>query len=300
MNPLSDLLARHRFAILDGGLATVLEQRGCDLDHPLWSARILADDPDPIADVHRDYARAGADIITTATYQASVPGLTRAHHSAAAARGILAGAGALARAAVGGPPPLVAGSIGSYGATLADGSEYRGDYALSDAQLAGFHRERLGLVATGVDLLACETIPSLAEGRVLAGLIEQLGGPPGWISFSVADDAHSSHGEPIEDCVRALEGFGRLVAVGVNCFDPAWGEALVRRIAAVTSRPIVIYPNSGQRWQSGDWTGEATPLQEFTAYAARWVDAGARIVGGCCRTDPSWIAALRRLRDTLG
>ena len=297
MNPLQTRLATRPVLVADGGLATCLQAKGCALDDALWSASALADTPDLVAAVHRDYAAAGADIVTTATYQATVEGLRRHGLSQARAHEVIRGAGALARAAVG-DGPLVAGSVGPYGAFLADGSEYRGDYGITEAALTDFHRARLPDVAVGVDLLACETIPSLAEGRVLARLLPDLG-VPAWVSFSVRDDGHCSHGEPIEDCVAAVTTCERVVAVGVNCFDPAWGQALVERIAAVTDLPIVIYPNSGERWSERRWQGHATTGDQLVAAAGRWYRAGARIIGGCCRTGPDEIAALRRWANGL-
>lgn len=297
MNPLAARLATRPVLVADGGLATCLESKGCTLDETLWSAAALADAPDIVAAVHRDYAAAGADIITTATYQATVAGLVRHGLSAAHARALIRGAGALARDAVG-DGPLVAGSVGPYGAYLANGAEYRGDYGLSDAALADFHRERLADIAHGVDLLACETIPSLAEARALGQLLPDVG-VPAWVSLSVRDDGHCSHGEPIEDCVAVLAECEVVVAVGVNCFDPAWAQALVERIAAATSLPIVVYPNSGERFEGGGWQGPTTTDGDLVAAAAGWHAAGARIIGGCCRTGPAEIAALRRWADAL-
>ncbi len=297
MNPIAERLATAAVLVTDGGLATCLQAKGCVLDDALWSASVLADDPESVAAVHRDFALAGADIVATATYQATVDGLRRHGLSEARAHEVIGGAGALARAAVG-PGPLIAGSVGPYGASLADGSEYRGDYGLSEAALRDFHRARLPDLAQGVDLLACETIPSLVEGRVLARLVAEVG-VPAWVSFSVRDDGHCSHGEPIEECVAAVADAEGVVAVGVNCFDPAWGEALVGRIAAVTPLPVVVYPNSGERWHDHRWHGEATKGSALVAAAARWHRAGARIIGGCCRTGPDEIAALRRWADGL-
>jgi homocysteine S-methyltransferase len=298
---LSSRLAARGVAILDGGLATQLQARGHALDDALWSARLLIDAPSVIADVHRAYADAGADIVTTATYQASAAGFARLGLDPAEIDAALDGAAGLARAATRHTGALVAASIGSYGAHRADGSEYRGDYGLTDAALADFHRDRLRRLATGADLVACETIPSLAEGHVLARLLADDDGPPAWISWSVRDDAHCSHGEPIEACVAAVADVPRVAAVGVNCFDPAWAETLVARIAAVTGRPIVVYPNSGERWDAHAhaWTGDAADVDAHVALAARWHAAGARIIGGCCRTGPAQIAALVRWRDGL-
>jgi homocysteine S-methyltransferase len=298
MNVLDRLVAARGVAILDGGLATSLEAAGLDLDDPLWSARVLVDQPEAIVAVHAEHIAAGADIVITASYQASVPGLRARGLADAAAVEVLRRATALAREArdahprADGSRALVAASVGSYGAYRADRSEYRGDYdEVDDAALADFHRERLRIVSEGADLVACETIPCVREARVLADLLCEEDGPPAWVSLQARDDAHTARGEPIEAAVRAVEHAARVVAIGVNCIDPAHAEGLVRRIAAATSRLVVVYPNGAHGLH-----GPAVSPPAFAAAAARWHAAGARIIGGCCRTTAAHVAALAAWR----
>ena len=296
-----------KVTILDGGLATELERRGNDLSDPLWSARLLIEAPDEIVATHLAYYRAGATVATAASYQASFEGF--------AARGIdRAGAIELMRrsvelaaearrqhraetsmgAAETGPSLLVAASVGPYGALLADGSEYRGDYGLSVRELAAWHAPRLAaLVEAGPDLLAIETIPSVDEGRALVELLATSPGPPAWLSFTCADGARTRHGEPVETAFTLAEATERVVAIGINCTAPEHAEELVRRARAVTAKAIVVYPNSGEAWDSRArrWTGHARSNVD-AASARRWVEAGARLVGGCCRVGPDRIAEL--------
>lgn len=303
---LARLLERQPVAILDGGLATELQARGADLDDPLWSARLLADQPALIEQVHHDYFAAGADLSISASYQASFAGF--------AARGIAHDAAAtLMRRSVelacaardrfwgrqqlpdgpGRARPLVAASIGPYGASLADGSEYRGDYDLDEDALFAFHRERFEVLANaGADLLACETIPCLAEARALARLFAAHPGAGGWISFSCRDALHVSSGERYADCVAALQGCAGLCAVGVNCSSPGDIAGLLDAARPHTRLPFVVYPNSGERYDAVQrcWGGTRLPL---VTLAPEWVARGARLVGGCCRTAPPDITALR-------
>ena len=288
---------RDRRWILDGGLATELERRGHDLDHPLWSARCLIDARDAIVAVHRDYLRAGADIITTATYQATRDGLVRAGLSGPEAEACFADAVALARhaAALEGRAALVAASAGSYGATLANGSEYRGDYGLSVEALVAFHRPRLARLV-GADLIACETVPCLAEALALAHCLSELE-TPSWVSFACRDEAHVGHGEPIEVCAAALSEVPQLVGVGINCTAPRFVTPLVRRLRNATDLAVVAYANSGEGYDGRGWMGDGATPEAYAALATRWCKAGADVIGGCCRTTPAHIAALAPLRS---
>ena len=293
-DPVGALLAAQGTVILDGALATELERRGADLRDPLWSARLLIEAPALIRQLHWDYFDAGADVATTASYQASFEGFARRGIDADAAATLMRRSVELACEArdawwaepahrAGRQRPLVAASVGPYGAMRADGSEYRGHYDLDEAALMAFHRPRLAVLAqAGADLLACETLPCLAEARA-------------WISFSCRDDQHTSEGEDFGACVAALEGFAQIVAVGLNCTAPGHVPALVAAARAHTARPIVVYPNSGELYDADGkrWLGCAD-THDFAQQAERWAGGGARLVGGCCRTSPADIAAVRR------
>jgi homocysteine S-methyltransferase len=281
--------------LLDGGLATELERRGHDLDDPLWSARVLLEQPEAIVQVHRDYLEAGADIVTTATYQATFVGLAGRGLDREATTELLASAVALARRAcdeAGRPDALVAASIGPYGAFLADGSEYRGDYGLCVDALVDFHGPRLDVLAPLCDVVACETIPCLAEAQALARLLPGL---DAWVSFSCRDAQTVSHGEPLSECIAAVPS---ATAVGVNCIAPALTTALLCTAAKATDKPLVAYPNAGEIYRDG-WSGRALGPTDLAALAPRWYAAGARLIGGCCRTTPAHIRELARWRDSL-
>jgi len=309
---IADWLARHHHLVLDGALGTELARRGADIDDPLWSARLLIEQPALIREVHLDYYRAGADVATTATYQATFEGFARRGIGHDEAARLMRLAVALAceardlfwREAQADPAqahrarPLVAASVGPYGAMLADGSEYRGDYGLSEDELMDFHRERLHVLAeAGADLLACETVPCLVEARALARLLEERPGAEAWISFSCRDGEHVSDGGRFADGVAALDGFAAVAAIGINCTPPQQTESLVRIARAHTAKPIVVYPNAGEQYDAvtRTWHGTAHAGGDALAGAAlHWAEAGARLIGGCCRTTPADIAALYR------
>lgn len=294
--------------ILDGAMGTELERRGADINDPLWSAKLLSQAPEMIAAVHRDYLEAGADIIITASYQASYEGFMGRGMDEEEAGRLIRSSVTLAREAVeafrakaevnqGRPKPLVAASVGPYGAFLADGSEFRGDYGLTEDELMAFHRKRLEtLIAAGPDLLACETIPCLAEARALTRLLGDFPHAEAWFSFSAADGLHTSNGERIADCAAFLETVPQAVAVGINCTAPGHISSLIREIRSATEKPVVVYPNKGGIYYALTKIWDPDPaLPPFDRMARQWADEGAGLIGGCCQTSPDDIRRLARL-----
>jgi homocysteine S-methyltransferase len=310
--PLSTTLSRllHSGVQLtaDGALATELEARGCSLADPLWSAKVLLEQPDLIRDVHRDYFAAGANLATTASYQATPQGFSQRGLSAEAALDLVRLSVRLADDArrehltshPDAGPLLVAGSVGPYGAYLADGSEYRGDYVLEAEAFKDFHRPRVAaLLEAGADFLACETLPSFAEAEALLALTGEFD-VESWFSFSLRDGGHISDGTPLAAVAELCGSDPRVVAVGVNCVPLHLVPAALTALGKAGSKPLVTYPNSGESydpatktWAAGSGTAapETRPAS-LAAGAGAWRELGARIVGGCCRTTPRDIAAL--------
>ncbi|MCE6998632.1 homocysteine S-methyltransferase [Saccharothrix sp. S26] len=288
---LSDALAR-RVVVLDGGLSTALTAVGHDLSDSLWSARLLLTDPDAIRAAHLAYYRAGAEVAITSSYQATFEGFGRRGLGEAETAGLLRDSVALARRAASevDGPRWVAASVGPYGAMLADGSEYRGRYGLSMGALESFHRPRIEVLAdAGADVLAVETIPDVEEAeavlRVVAG-----SGVPLWLSYS-ARGTRTCAGQPLTEAFEVVRDVAEVVAVGVNCCDPADVDEAVATARRITGKPVVVYPNSGETWDATAraWTG--APAFE-PARVAGWVAGGARLVGGCCQVGPGTIADL--------
>jgi len=288
--------------VLDGGMSNALEDRGHDLSDALWSARLLRDAPGEVAAVHRAYFLAGADVATTASYQASEEGFARAGADRARARRLVADSVAVAREvrdslSGDGRTRMVAASVGPYGAVLADGSEYRGRYGLGRAALRDFHGPRVELLASaGPDLLAVETIPDTDEAEVLVELLDDVR-TPAWLSYSVSGD-RTRAGQPLDEAFEVAAAARSVVAVGVNCCAPADVLPALRAARQVSDLPLVAYPNSGEAWDGAArrWVGRSGFDVEL---AVAWVAAGARYVGGCCRVGPGDIARLSaRLRDS--
>ena len=300
MNVIEERLAVQDVIVLDGAFATELEARGFSVNDALWSAKALFERPDLVREVHLDYLRAGADVVTSASYQATVEGFMKRGFSKEEAAALIQKSIQLAQEARdlylaeregNGRVPFVAASVGPYGAYLADGSEYRGDYGIDEDALVAFHAERLALLAEEKpDLLACETLPCLVEARaIVRALREREIRIPAWFSFSCRDAAHISDGMEIAVCARWLDTVPEAAAIGLNCTAPQYVESLIGEIRRETTKPIVVYPNSGETYDASDksWHGAA---EDFGTIARRWRTAGARLIGGCCRTTPCEIA----------
>ena len=280
--------------IIDGGLSNALADRGHVLSDDLWTARLLRDAPEEIVAVHRAYFDAGAQVATTASYQASVGGFTAAGLDQAEAERLIVRSVALAREAADGyPGALVAASVGPYGAVLGDGSEYRGRYGLTGSQLRDFHRPRIELLlSAGPDLLAVETIPDLDEAVVLAELVAEYA-TPAWLSYTIAGRSTRA-GQPLEEAFAVAKGIDAIIATGVNCCAPADVLDAVRTAVSSSGKPAIAYPNAGESWDpdAHEWVGTSS---YDLALVPAWRAAGAEHVGGCCRIGPATIRALAAL-----
>ncbi|WP_117168133.1 homocysteine S-methyltransferase [Paraliobacillus sediminis] len=307
-NPIERILQAHEIMILDGALATELEMHGCDLDDPLWSSRVLLDNPELIYNVHLEYFRAGADCAITASYQATVEAFSKRGLEENDAIELIKKTVYLARRARDNfwreegslikkrPKPLVVASVGPYGAFLADGSEYVGNYGVTDETLEIFHRERMQvLIEGGADLLAFETIPSLQEAKVISRLLTEFQDTYAWLTFTVKNEEEISDGSALEECVHVVEDNMQIAAIGINCSPVSVITGAITNLTAHTKKPIIVYPNSGETYdpETNKWHGLKSS-DRFDAKSEEWFQAGARIIGGCCRTTPHHIKELSK------
>lgn len=287
--------------ILDGGLATELESQGHNLNHSLWSAKLLLENPQAIVDAHLAYLQAGAKCVISASYQASIVGFMSLGLSEIDAEQAIILSVELARDAVEQfhfqhptkHKPIVAASVGPYGAYLANGSEYTGEYQLGDQELTHFHERRMQLLSnTSADVLACETIPSQQEANVLSSLIK-LQEKPAWVSFSCKNNTQISDGNTLGESAKLLENNDKIIAVGINCTSPQYLKYLIPALKKHTTKDIIVYPNSGECFHadSKTWHGSVEPM-ECAQESIKWHQLGASIIGGCCRMGPEHIRAM--------
>ncbi|RLA26701.1 MAG: homocysteine S-methyltransferase [Gammaproteobacteria bacterium] len=312
MNMFEKALLRAGPVVLDGGLATELETQGFDIAGVLWSAALLQTNPDAIVNAHRAYLDAGADCIISASYQASRMGFMSLGLSATASDQLIAGSVELACTArseflAANPTtsrlPIVAASVGPYGAALADGSEYTGSYDISAAELREFHSSRLEILdRSGADVLACETIPDIVEAEVLCDLLRDVA-TPAWIAFSCRDEQRISDGTLLSEAVALFADHPRVLAIGINCTPPGLITALIGEVLkGAPQKAVVVYPNSGETYHAANntWSGVACDL-DGGCPVNEWRNAGAKFIGGCCRTGPADSAAVRaRLKKQAG
>ncbi|WP_024955049.1 homocysteine S-methyltransferase [Sulfurospirillum arcachonense] len=306
MNPIEKILKKQKAVVIDGALGTELERKGYELNDPIWSAKFLMQNPMAIAQVHQDYLEAGADCITTASYQASFEGFMKKGLSKQEAKELLKNSIELAKKTRDNfvqnntnksrVKPLVAASIGPYGAFLADGSEFRGNYKVSEQELIDFHKERMQtILETNPDLLALETLPSFKEAKALCELLKDFPNAHAWLTFSAKDEKHINDGTPIKECAQWLDKQKQIIAIGINCTAPQYIASLISQIKEVSTKPIIVYPNAGGSYDAITKTWNTKEeISSYKAKAELWYEKGATLIGGCCQTTPTDIEQIAK------
>ncbi len=289
--------------ILDGSMSRLLEEQGLEINHRLWTALALVEQPEAIYQVHKQYFDAGANVAITASYQATVKSFEDVGYSEKQAIAYIERSVTLAKKAKqdskGGQAKWIAGSIGPYGAYLSDGSEYTGAYQISDYELKDFHEERIkALIASGVDVLAIETIPRLDELRVILNIIAVINFPV-WVSISLKDTAHLANGDSLADFQQLVEQDQNVIAYGINCVSPQLVAPVIENLSVAATKPLVAYPNSGAIFDAvtKTWSEEISVEQGFSTDARCWHQKGAKLIGGCCCSTEHDIARLARTFD---
>ena len=302
-NPFAPWLNAGRTVILDGGLGTELERRGHQNLGRLWSSALVETNPSALREVHRDFLTAGADVIATATYQASMPTLIECGHDRQSAAQVLRAAVQLvieerdAHAST----ALVAASIGPFGAHLADGSEYTGGYNVTADDLYQFQSERWHILAdSAADIFACETMPSMADVQAIVRLLHETPDRWAWISLMCRDANHLADGTSLSDVFAILNDIPNLAAIGANCIPPRLAPAIMDTFRASTSLPLMVYPNASNAWdmKMGQKLDDLSPT-EFAAESTTWNSHGAQIIGGCCQTTPEHVRKLSAAFNSL-
>ena len=304
-NPIKNLLNQKNFIIVDGALASELQRRGCDLNDSLWSAKVLFEQPELIRQVHYDYFKAGADCAITASYQATPLGFAKKGINLNDSIALIQKSVELAQQAkqqylseLDLPKPLlIAGSVGPYGAYLADGSEYTGAYQLSEEAFMEFHYVRIkALIDANVDLLACETLPSFTEIKALTKVIKQFPKISCWFSFTLKDDQHLSDGTPLSLVVEYLNNIEQIASVGINCIALEKVTRSLNVLNKLTSKPLIVYPNSGEVYDplTKQWHPNPQHNCTFANQLTNWIESGAKLIGGCCQTTPNDIANIAK------
>lgn len=305
-NPIKTLLEQKKHIVIDGALASELQRRGCDLNDSLWSAKVLIEQPELIQQVHYDYFVAGADCAITASYQATPMGFAPKGIELEESIKLIKTSVKLAQQAKmqylndikQDKALFIAGSVGPYGAYLANGSEYTGDYQLSESEFIAFHKDRVAaLIDAGVDILACETMPSFLEIKALAKLIQQFPMVNCWFSLTLKDQKHISDGTPLTEVIEYLNSIEQIVSVGINCIALEKVTPALKVLSKLTSKPLIVYPNSGEQYDptTKQWHKNHDHNCTFANQLDVWINLGAKLIGGCCQTTPDDIVEIHQL-----
>lgn len=305
-NPIKPILEQKKYMIIDGALASELQRRGCDLNDSLWSAKVLIEQPELIQQVHYDYFKAGADCAITASYQATPMGFAQKGIELEESIKLIKTSVKLAQQAKmqylndikEDKALLIAGSVGPYGAYLANGSEYTGDYQLSESEFIAFHKDRVtALIDAGVDILACETMPSFLEIKALVKLIQQFPIVNCWFSLTLKDQQHISDGTPLTEVIEYLNSIEQIVSVGINCIALEKVTPALEVLSKLTSKPLIVYPNSGEEYDptTKQWHKNHHHNCTFANQLDTWIKLGAKLIGGCCQTTPEDIVEIHQL-----
>lgn len=306
MSTILEFLKEKKLLVIDGSFASELEKAGLNLCDSLWSAKALYENPELVTKVHESYFESGANIAITGSYQAHVQGLLKKGFTHEKAIELIKLSVKLAKKArencLKKHPErklAIAAAVGPYGAYLADGSEYVGNYGLSVKELEEFHEEKIeALASENPDFFAFETIPSFDEVRAYVNILKRHENITGWFTFSCKDEKHISEGVEISEVAKFLDKENQVHAIGVNCTKPEYIEPLICEIKKATDKPVAVYPNTGEKYDpvTKTWSGEPA---DFTKYAKRWYESGAKLIGGCCRTSPEEIKAVCKFAKTI-
>lgn len=303
MNDFKKWLEEQKYVVIDGALSTALEKKGMDLNHKLWTAKVLVENPEKIKEVHREYFEAGANIAITSTYQASILGFRDLGHSEEEAEAFIKQSVELAKQArlesQVNQKMWIAGSVGPYGAYLADGSEYRGDYSVNGQFLKEFHEKRIELlISEGVDLLAIETIPNIEEIKVLLNILSNYPETVAWVTCSLKDSEHISDGSKLSSVQEILEGNQQIIGYGINCVKPEYVEKSMEILSLNKSKKLIAYPNGGAIYTptTKEWGDNGNSKHIFSKDCLDWYEKGCSMIGGCCCTTKDDI---KTLSDTL-
>lgn len=294
--------------ILDGAMSSELERQGVDTANKLWTATALIDNLSAVYNVHMNYFKAGAQLTITDTYQANVQAFQKAGYSKEEALSFIANGVKIAKQARDdfenktGIHNFVAGTVGPYGAYLADGNEYRGDYELTTEEYLAFHLPRLKTLLTNEpDCIAIETQPKLTETAALLDYLQKaVPTMPVYISFTLHDAQTISDGTSIAEAVKKVDSYPQVFAIGINCISPQIVTSALDEIGKFTNKPLVVYPNQGAAYnpQIKQWESIKQTF-DFTALAREWYQHGARLIGGCCTTGPREIQAIAEFYQTV-
>ena len=292
----------NKIKLLDGSMSFPMEQLGYNLKNKLWTGMALISDPDIIKNIHKDYINAGADYISTSTYQVSYDRLQNMGYQSSEIKKVFQKSVDLVKEAIkesGSKKEIkIVGSFGPFASYDPNASEYVGKYNSTDDEIKNFHLNNINIIEeTDLDIILYETIPCLREIKVLSKVLSQTNKEI-WISITCNENIEFRDGSSFKEACKIISQIEQISTLGINCFSPLLVEKALKKLKKYSNKKTLVYPNSGEKYNPKDkyWSGK----NEFNNLMIKnWLSLSPDIIGGCCRVGYNNIKKMREEIDSL-
>ena len=292
----------NKIKLLDGSMSFPLEQLGYNLKNKLWTGMALISDPDIIKNIHKDYMNAGADYISTSTYQVSYDRLQNMGYQSSEIKKVFQKSVDIVKEAIkesrSKKEIKIVGSFGPFASYDPNASEYVGKYNSSDDEIKNFHLNNINIIEeTDLDIILYETIPCLREIKILSKILSQTNKEI-WISITCNENIEFRDGSSFKEACKIISQIEQITTMGINCFSPLLVEKALKELKKYSNKKTLVYPNSGEKYNPKDkyWSGK----NEFNNLMIKnWLSLSPDIIGGCCRVGYNNIKKMREEIDSL-
>lgn len=292
----------NKIKLLDGSMSFPLEQLGYNLKNKLWTGMALISDPDIIKNIHKDYINAGADYISTSTYQVSYDRLQNMGYQSSEIKKVFQKSVDLVKEAIkesrSKKEIKIVGSFGPFASYDPNASEYVGKYNSTDDEIKNFHLNNINIIEeTDLDIILYETIPCLREIKILSKILSQTNKEI-WISITCNENIEFRDGSSFKEACKIISQIEQITTMGINCFSPLLVEKALKELKKYSNKKTLVYPNSGEKYNPKDkyWSGK----NEFNNLMIKnWLSLSPDIIGGCCRVGYNNIKKMREEIDSL-
>jgi homocysteine S-methyltransferase len=292
----------NKIKLLDGSMSFPLEQLGYNLKNKLWTGMALISDPDIIKNIHKDYINAGADYISTSTYQVSYDRLQNMGYQSSEIKKVFQKSVDIVKEAIkesrSKKEIKIVGSFGPFASYDPNASEYVGKYNSTDDEIKNFHLNNINIIEeTDLDIILYETIPCIREIKILSKILSQTNKEI-WISITCNENIEFRDGSSFKEACKIISQIDQITTLGINCFSPLLVEKALKKLKKYSNKKTLVYPNSGEKYNPKDkyWSGK----NEFNNLMIKnWLSLSPDIIGGCCRVGYNNIKKMREEIDSL-
>ena len=292
----------NKIKLLDGSMSFPLEQLGYNLKNKLWTGMALISDPDINKNIHKDDINAGADYISTSTYQVSYDRLQNMGYQSSEIKKVFQKSVDLVKEAIkesrSKKEIKIVGSFGPFASYDPNASEYVGKYNSTDDEIKNFHLNNINIIEeTDLDIILYETIPCLREIKILSKILSQTNKEI-WISITCNENIEFRDGSSFKEACKIISPIEQITTLGINCFSPLLVEKALKKLKKYSNKKTLVYPNSGEKYNPKDkyWSGK----NEFNNLMIKnWLSLSPDIIGGCCRVGYNNIKKIREEIDSL-